>query len=510
MITKVLLLTLISIVFYFIIQSIKDGFQNAKCAFKYSGTNYNDCIESCNGFDRNLCSGEKCREICNLSTECNDKTSNNCSLKTCAWSRSKNMCEVPGTKYYRKDDDNIIYRNNILFSNIDEEDGNYKIVRKPTKFKDAIQMYRFKGASYSKNQGFNNSFIYVSDFYGEGLMATFFFEFIDNLDSSGVIPLLTSQNWNVSLVKQGQNNFVVRILSEKFGRLAADETFKKTIEPGFLYSFGIVIKNDKASIVILNTGDTDIEITDENTVLEIDNFIYGRTPFILVGTNLERNSFFDGFIGEFTITRDATDTIDLKANSYVFSPKQIEAIKLDVRSGDTSLLTIQDVSVPSKIDFLGKKQKNKLTLIWHRPEVGSTFLEYYIIVIKNIVNNTRYYLFIENNKCRDCKYTIPNLELDTEYNVGITGFNSNGLGKELDYLSVTLKSITTPIEEKTLLVNTPDKISCNPDGTYTIGKDCDAMKVERISSILTDEEYFDILSQLKEKINLNMSMSFKI
>ncbi len=70
---------------------------------------------------------------------------NSCGLDKCNWSRAKNMCEVPGEKYYSSDNDNLIYRNNILFSNIDEEEGNYKIVRKPTKFKDAIQMYRFKG-----------------------------------------------------------------------------------------------------------------------------------------------------------------------------------------------------------------------------------------------------------------------------------------------------------------------------------------------------------------------------
>ena len=45
MITKVLLLTLIAIVFYFIIQSVRDGFQNANCQFKYTGTNFDDCLK---------------------------------------------------------------------------------------------------------------------------------------------------------------------------------------------------------------------------------------------------------------------------------------------------------------------------------------------------------------------------------------------------------------------------------------------------------------------------------
>ena len=41
-------------------------------------------------------------------------------------------------------------------------------------------MYRFKGRSYNSRNGFNNSFIYVSDFYAERMMTTFFFEFVDN------------------------------------------------------------------------------------------------------------------------------------------------------------------------------------------------------------------------------------------------------------------------------------------------------------------------------------------
>jgi hypothetical protein len=51
-------------------------------------------------------------------------------------------------------------------------------------------------------------------------------------------------------------------------------------------------------------------------------------------------------------------------------------------------------------------------------------------------------------------------------------------------------------------------ISCNPDGTYTIGKDCDAMKQERINSNLSDDEYRDVMNKLNEKINLNLN--FKI
>ena len=54
----------------------------------------------------------------------------------------------------------------------------------------------------------------------------------------------------------------------------------------------------------------------------------------------------------------------------------------------------------------------------------------------------------------------------------------------------------------------PDMISCNPDGTYTIGKDCDAMKVERINSNLSDAEYRKIMNKLNEKISLDMN--FKI
>lgn len=507
MITKVLLLTLIAIVFYFIIQSVRDGFQNAACLFKYSGTNFDDCLDVCRSTDRENCSDIKCRRTCGIATECNDKTSNSCNLDKCSWSRAKNSCEVPGEKYYRSDKDNLIYRNNILFSNIDEEEGNYKIVRKPTRHKDAIQMYRFKGRSYNRQNGFNNSFIYVSDFYAERMMTTLFFEFVDNQDVSDPIPLITAQTWNLTLVKKGQNDFKVVVKSEKFGdKPFPDVEYPMSVEPGLLYYIGFLVKNDVATLIVLNTGDTKTKITEQGLV--IPNFIYGRTPFLLVGTTLERRNYFDGFIGEFTVTRDATDIIDLKGNSYLFSEKQIESIKLDTRSGDTNLLAIQDVSVPSKIDFIGKLVNNKLVLYWNRPEMGSTFLEYYIVVLKKIETNKKHYIFVENDKCVDCEYTIPNLDVDTEYHIGITGFNSNGLGKELDYIPIKIPGTTGPLDNPKLMNDQPDMISCNPDGTYTIGKDCDAMKVERINSNLSDAEYRKIMNKLNEKISLDMN--FKI
>ncbi len=82
-------------------------------------------------------------------------------------------------------------------------------------------------------------------------------------------------------------------------------------------------------------------------------------------------------------------------------------------------------------------------------------------------------MFIENDKCRDCVYKVPNLEKDTEYHIGVTGYNSNGLGKELNYLPVKIQGTTTPLSSRRLLNEKPDMISCNPDGTYTIGKNCD-------------------------------------
>ena len=503
MITKVLLLTLIAIVFYFIIQSVRDGFANELCKFKYAGTDFDNCLKSCELNNKDSCTEIRCRRICGVATECNDKTSNSCKLDKCSWSRAKNICEVPGDKYYNTDKENVIYRNNILFSNIDEEEGNFKIVRKPTQFKDAIQMYRFKGRSYKKNTGFNNSFIYVSDFYAKRMMTTFFFEFVDNPEMTEPIPIITAQNWKLILVKRGPNNFRVYVESEKFGdKPFADKEYKMSLEPGLLYYIGFLVKNNQATLIVLNTGDTKTKITDPGLV--IDNFLYGSSPFLLIGTDINRRQYFDGFIGEFTVTRDATDIVDLKANSYKFSDKQIEAIKLDTRSGDTNLLAIQDVSVPSKIDFIGKIHNNKIVLFWNRPEMGSTFLEYYIIIVKNIETNKKFYIFVKNDKCRDCEYTIPNLEPDVNYHIGITSYNSNGLGKELIYLHIKIPGTTSPTITK-LKNEQIDMISCNPDGTYSIGKDCDAMKIERITSNLSDAEYRDIMNNLNEEINLDMN-----
>ena len=142
------------------------------------------------------------------------------------------------------------------------------------------------------------------------MMTTFFFEFVDNPDNFEAIPLVFAQNWNLTLVKKAVNNFKIVLKSEKFGdKPFPDKEYKMSVEPGLLYYLGFLVKNNTATLIVLNTGDTKTKITEPGMV--VDNFLYGRTPFLLVGTDLNRRKYFDGFLGEFTVMK-TTDILDLK------------------------------------------------------------------------------------------------------------------------------------------------------------------------------------------------------
>ena len=123
MITNIILLVLIIIVFYLILKSVKDRFQNVLCSHEYSGNDKDECIKDCIDTKKNdpACSDEVCRVNCIKKSICNNKEYETCDFNKCNWTVDENKCEVPKNTYYTNDEDNISFRKNLKVVNISEE-----------------------------------------------------------------------------------------------------------------------------------------------------------------------------------------------------------------------------------------------------------------------------------------------------------------------------------------------------------------------------------------------------
>ena len=506
MITNIILLVLIIIVFYLILKSVKDRFQNVLCSHEYSGNDKDECIKDCIDTKKNdpACSDEVCRVNCIKKSICNNKEYETCDFNKCNWTVDENMCEVPKTTYYTNDEDNISFRKNLKVVNISEEENSS--VSKPTKFKTNLTMMRLNGI---------NSFVHIPDFYSKNTMLSFFFDFKD-MPTLTSIPLISTVYWNVNLErKKTENYFSLIIKSSKNGNIAfSDAYYPLEIQAGFLYSFGLIINRETntANILVYNLMNEENDIN--NKGLKINNFIYSETPSILLGTNIKRTKYLQGRLGEIKITREISDISILKRNSFIFSEEDIMAsLKGEVIKKES----IIEETPPSKINFVGKKINSTFKLYWSPPEIGYKSIMYYLIIIKDTTNNKNYTLIQKNNNCLECSYKLNNLELKTNYKIGITSINNIGICETIDYIDVNLDSSTNVPQGNGLgqdveLANDEitNKVYCNPNGSYSIGKNCDEMATEDIKSNLSSTEYRIILNKLNNQRMIDAAVDFKI
>ena len=104
---------------------------------------------------------------------------------------------------------------------------------------------------------------------------------------------------------------------------------------------------------------------------------------------------------------------------------------------------------------------------------------------------------------------MTDLEYDFKYHFKIIGVNDNGVGiiTKDDFVLVEPKK-PPPLVELNKFSKTPDKISCNPDGTYNIGKSC--YKNEAIIAQMNDEVHDILLDHLQNRASYNLKPNFQI
>ena len=505
MILNIILLVLIAIIFYLILKSVKDRFQNVMCSYKYDKNNKFDCINKCKNSKDPACTPQECNKRCVKLTICNNKNYDKCNFNKCNWSVDRKKCEVPKELYFLKDSQSLSFKKNMKFININRNFDS--IVTKPTKYKSSLKMMKFNG---------RNSVIHIPDCYSKNTMISFFFNFRQNTKINS-IPIVSSVYWKVSLEKEkNSSEFKIVVKSSKTGNIAfPDVYYPLNIQPGNLYSLGLIInsENKTATLLVYDLINKDNDVNYEG--LKIKNFIYSETPSILVGTNNKRTLFLDGRIGDLKITREISDSSILKRNSFLFSDDEI--LTLFKKGKVIKVDEVKETQPPSKINFIAKKENTKFVLYWTAPEKGSTSLKYYIIILKDL-SNKKYFTYTKRNeKCDECKYKLANLEYDTDYEVGITAINNKGIQKEINFIKLRIEgssgaSNDTSTESEFIFTNDKvvNKVSCNVDGSYTIGKKCSALTSERISSNLDNEDFRKILESLSRQRVLDASVDFKI
>ena len=103
--------------------------------------------------------------------------------------------------------------------------------------------------------------------------------------------------------------------------------------------------------------------------------------------------------------------------------------------------------------------------------------------------------------------------------MGITAINNKGIQKEIDFIKLRIEGSSGAsndnndnAESEFIFTNDKivNKVSCNVDGSYTIGKKCSALTSERISSNLDNEDFRKILESLSRQRVLDASVDFKI
>jgi len=506
MITNIILIVLIAIVFYLILKSVKDRFQNELCSHKYTKNDKNDCVKECNNLKEPACTPEECTKRCIKSIVCNNKDYESCDFSKCNWSVDRDSCEVPGNTFFLTDEESITFTKNLKMVNIDREQDSK--VLNPTKFKTTLTMMRLNGI---------NSFVHIPDFNSKNTMISFFFDFRENTKLNSV-PLISTNFWQVNLERDSKSEgFVIVISSSKSGTIAFPRVkYPLEIKPGILYSFGLIInsENKSATVVVYDLINEKNDINDEG--LKIENFVYSETPMILIGTDMSRTMFLDGRLADVKITREISNLVTLKRNTFLFSDEDLIALSKG-RVINQEVVEVDKEKIPGKVTFVGKKVNTHFVLYWTQPEQGASSIMYYVIILRDKTNKKNYTLLQRSENCEECSYKLSTLEYDTDYEVGVTTINNKGLQPELDYIKLRLESSSGAanndgINNDFVFANDriKNKLACNPDGTFTIGKNCDALATERISSNLNNQDYRNILEKISKQRVLDASVDFKI
>ena len=480
---------------------------------------------------------------------CNSYNSINCDLKKCTYSQIDKKCKVIDTTLYSNSEvPNEFYRDTIVYVGI--EDKNAEEILRLTPFLDYLELFKF----YHNNQP---SYIFVSEFYGNNTSISFFFRFEEGNFVNDTMPLITTDNWKLYIKRKTIGSTNKYNIQFKFYGIEHEPLLVLVdLEPEKLYFLGMNLIKRKLTIFVINqeliNSENNFNVIDgfdfilKDTIIPIQNaptIVVGqptssstnesvnnnnnklnnaellenldtRTTSIFIGCNLQRNEFFKGHIGKFDVSKNQRTINDLKRLSGHFSEKSISFNELGsgtLIQNDNELSRPKDPRRPGDIELSIILSDNSVGLYWLPPEEGYDSIKTYVIIMLTNDTNTKY-IFYDNVNCVKCYKKIGNLDYGKTYHFLVVAVNDQGIGdtKNRDNYITVKPEVPSPLVDQSVngFSRLPDKVACNPDGTYNIGKTC--VKNEAIIADINNNIHDIVMSHLQDRPNYKINPDIKL
>ena len=442
---------------------------------------------------------------------CNSKNSIDCDLQKCVFSIVERKCNAINDNLYTDSERvNEFYRESIVEKGLSKDE--MREIINPTPFLPVLDLLRFNGIE-------KPGYIFVSEFYGNNTSVALFFQF--NEFVSEEMPLITSDNWNLVLRRGQRDNKNVYFIEFKFYDDFETYSHPAILEPGEKFYFlGLNLSRTKLTLYLMNrdllnsnefvTRYSKGETYDLNE--ELRKKIDTRTTSLFIGTDLQREKFFNGYIGKFDLSKNQRTVNDLKRLSKFFSREETNYNELD-QGSNISVLGIdtqRDTRIPSKITLSITLDDNTAELFWLPPEEGYDSITLYVIIMITDEKDVRY-IFYDDAACQKCHKKITDLEYNKTYHFNVIAVNDNGLGNIVKDEFILVQPVPPPPlvdQSLTGFSKNPDKIACNPDGTYNIGKSC--FKNEAIVAEINNDVHDILMDHLKNRGSYNLKPNIQL
>jgi hypothetical protein len=392
----------------------------------------------------------------------------NCNLKECMY--NENCSEI--TYKPKSYDYDLNLNKNLRMYNVNKDEKikeiyvvNYNNNNSTNFSQKEVELYKFNG---------KNTYLYLTDFNGEKISVSLFIKLLENTVDE--IPLITTSKLRVVLALNkntgGYKIKVVLVLNINTGgykiKLSLIDDDKSIIfenneiKKNELNYISLSINSKNCKLLLLNSTNTVNNINEEvkeNKIIEKETLV---SPNILIGTDIERKNYLNGYIGNLRISReDYTEEQGKIDSGYYREKKEI------LEEGVIDLISEQEA--PNKLSLVAQYDGKNINIYWTRPSVGYNTLKRYILAVKEGKKPYRLYVIKNNNDCEKCSYVLKNIITDIEYKIAIYGENKKR-SEISEIINITPKDIE---EEDTTIKNQRIPfVSCNPDGTYNISNNC--------------------------------------
>ena len=157
---------------------------------------------------------------------------------------------------------------------------------------------------------------------------------------------------------------------------------------------------------------------------------------------------------------------------------------------------------PSSVKLLGVAQKGQVNLFWHIPTINYENIYTYLIYIKEDGRDVKLISEKSISNKQFYKKNIISLNPLKKYKFKVVAVSSDGLSNSSNIIELQPKdknvNIPRPIPLKI------ERITCNPDGTYTSGLNC--LNPIYPNAVFDDSNHSELLTELNEKKpNLNFN-----